>query len=173
MHLLPKMAVKKIRDIEPGELIEFKFRRSRAIGFVMGHEAQSTAVAVLYSYESDIPRYPPFAFGLSCNQNCLTYGQEWVLEVIASKHSYAGNQEHYQEPGVVYVNDEGPTIFLPWDSPLSHMSEGISFNFAKREIVNDASREVPYLNWKIWTSERHREEAPNNPIVDFKGVGTP
>ncbi len=173
MILIPNLPSKQPSQTEPGELIAFALRRHRAIGLVLANEQNRTLIGLLQSSEKGLDLAPPFAFHLDHrsygNNECLSFGRDWVLELLPGDESIPGRVSEWANSGAVYLHSDGARIFFKGIESTS-FSSGYTFNLDSSELVTDDDRGTPHLAWRIWGSEADRDHNSRQPIMSFQGI---
>lgn len=174
MQLLPQLETKSIFDAEPGELVAMELRRHRAIAIVVEQHQMECWLVVLHSTETLSPS-PPIALAVNRRQGSkpvLSYGSNWVIELIPGDESYPGNTAAYQVPGVIYVDVDGPRLYSR-AREASGFEEGTCVDLANTRFVDLADSGTPHLHWRIWESSDERQRTSTSPILEFSATQVP
>lgn len=166
MRLLQKLAAKRIGSAEPGELLISGFRKRRTIVLMLVQEPRESLVAVLGSSHHE--NISPFAYkhrGQNSSAGGLSYGNDWILELVPGPETFPNNSAHWRIPGAVYMAPEGPLIYLPVLE--EHPEDGFFFNLADNSISEASDDAATYLRWKIWVPDADRSIHGSEPLVSF------
>lgn len=170
MILLPLLDVKNVSNAEPGELIVFALRSHRALAIVLAKETARSLIGILETNEENLSPAPPFAFHLdrqSSSAECLSYGTNWVLELLPTADSVPGRRRDWETPGSIYISADGARIFFR-DLANRSFGGGYSFNLTSNELTSDTDAGTPHLSWQIWANEADRDHPSRSPIFSFE-----
>lgn len=164
MKLAHDLVVKRTSTATVGELIQFAFQEHRTLALVIWASDADVTVAVL---KSDEDLGAPFFTQIRKHGYCVSYGSEWVLELVPGPESYPRNVLGLKAPGAILLAAEGPLLFLLPHEPERHLHENLTFNLSTNEIGSPHDAWPPYFKWRIWANDADRLSARGMPIVEI------
>jgi hypothetical protein len=135
----------------------------------MRQTERSTICAFLETGEAR----PPFFMSISIDGLvCMSYGGEWLLELIFDANTFPGNGSYAEKYGIIHVGDTTVAINLNRPPDNIRMS-ACSFDLKTFETVDVHRRTcAPVTSWKIWHTAEAKHDLNTKPLFVFTILGT-
>jgi hypothetical protein len=165
MIVQPDVQFKELRDATAGEPVRFDLRSASALAIVMRQTEHGTVCAFL---ETNDEARPPFFMSMSIEGLvCMSYGGEWLLDLVFDANTFPGNGLYAEKCGTIHVSETTVAINLNRPPDNIRMSAG-SFDLKTFKTVDLHRRTcAPVTSWKIWHTVAAKREANAKPLFVF------
>ncbi|MGO4654589.1 hypothetical protein AB4Z34_07440 [Ensifer sp. 2YAB10] len=160
------LVAKKMDSLEPGELLRMTFGTSAGIVlFLRRYDYNSGLFGVLEAEE--FTNHMIWYSG-SLNEECLSYGRDWVLEEVHGKET-ACRLQHRHDGARLFLGKTGPIMcFAPPQGGGSYQVR--YFDVAGEKECESLGREAaPIHAWRIWESKAHFDRG-GQPLLEMGGA---
>jgi hypothetical protein len=165
MIVQPSIHLKELREATAGELVRFDLRGASALAIVMRKTERGTVCAFLET--NDEARAPFFMAMTTEGLMCVSYGNEWLLDLAFDADTFPGNGRYSDQHGVIHVGETTVAINLdrpPDDIGLSAATFDLK-TFKTAEVHRRTS--APVTSWKIWHTAAAKHEVNAKPLFVF------
>lgn len=150
MKVLSTASFKTIKDTQPGEIVALG-RRSRMLGIVLkDHQNNGRLVGELTDTEEPHPR----VVYASPNDECLSYGSDWVIEPVAGERAYPTLHEERRLSGVLALTKDG--WFMSFATSGIDSQGRYNIEWWRLEdfvVVKELGSAALFNAWAIWPTE--------------------
>ncbi|MCH4560330.1 hypothetical protein [Mesorhizobium jarvisii] len=161
--------VKQARACQTGELVRFDGGGGSLLAVALGliELDRYQNYLILQSSVHDIPAFS--ALPLDANHHCFSYGEDWVLEMIADGETFPGNGEGADTLGEIRIFDTSASMIV---NVLDTQMRGrrLLLNLANYQPLagrNERYQGARIQSWKIWASEDERTRIGGRAILEF------
>ncbi|WP_158670633.1 hypothetical protein [Bradyrhizobium guangdongense] len=165
MIVQPDVQLKKLSGASAGELVRLEFGRASALAIVMRQTDQSTVCAFL---ETEDKNREPFFLAVSMEDAmCMSYGKEWLLDLMFDASTYPGNSQFLDKHGVIHLSETAVAINLDRPPEDIRLSAG-AFDLRTFKTVDVHRRAyAPVTSWKIWHTAAAKHQTNAKPLFVF------
>lgn len=165
MIVKPDVQFKELTAAAAGELVRFELGGASALAIVMRQTGHSTVCAFLRVKDES---RSPFFWSISVeNLVCLSYGNEWLLDLDHDASTFPGNGQYSDKHGVIHIGED--TVAINLDRPPGEitLSAG-TFDLKTFKTVELRRRDcAPVTSWKIWHAAAAKHQANAKPLFVF------
>lgn len=156
-------------ELQAGELIRFSFDSTSTLGFCLGaREAEQPFRVLLLSPTRRIPQVPAIV-SPQLSDHVISFGSEWVLEVVDTDDSWVGNHEHSERPGTVLASADGyGMLYLE----LSGFREVVRIDLQHWQIEGGGEC-APFIKWRLWVNQTQMDRHGADPLIVFDATRAP
>jgi hypothetical protein len=167
MQIIQTISTKVLGQTSAGELIKLRAPTGNHFGIVLDNDPQGTMVAFLEPIAGN--PYPVFK-RVGGGLKCISYGPDWIVELVGNDDSWAGNRSHLTSAGALLVDDH--TVWLSLQpSSEDHRSTESYFDLRANKFTDKHPEDfTPFLQWRIWQSKEDYLRAGAKPLIEVKAV---
>jgi hypothetical protein len=165
MIVQPDVHLKELRSASAGELVRFDLRGASALAIVMRQTERGTVCAFLET--NDEARAPFFMAMTTEGLMCVSYGNEWLLDLVFDASTFPGNDRYWDQHGVIHVGETAVAINLNRPPDNIRLSAG-AFDLNTFDTADVHRRtHAPVTSWKIWHTAAAKHELNAKPLFVF------
>lgn len=163
MHSVGCGAVKKIGELEVGEIIIFSGGGQNCTGVCLGQAEGKTSIGILLC-----DKYAGKVIQLSGMLACQSHGRDWVLDLRASQCEAPKLQTHKGYPAVLV--DANRIIIAFTDADFG---EPVYFDVKSSQVVSGyPDKCIEITEFAIWRDADAMRDPGNKPLVAQKDVAS-
>lgn len=167
MHLIQTVSTKTLGQTTPGELIKLRMPSGNHFAIVLDNNPQGRMVGFLEP--TGAASYPVFK-RVSSSLNGISYGHDWVADLVGKDESWAGNRSHLTAAGALLVDADSLWLSLQPSSDDHNGTESY-FDLRTNKFTNRHPENfTPFLNWRIWASKEEYLRAGAKPLIEVNAV---
>ncbi len=166
MPIHMEFSTKTIQDIGLGELIKYQTQFGHGLGIVTAVDVSEDKVAVVALRESDGEGSFPQRSQFYLISPVLSYGQDWVLELIDTDETWPGNAKATERTGTITLVRNEKRLRLGSQRNDSK-AEWLNIETLKISPPMGYSETIPIVSWRIWSNDDERTRVGAVPIFTF------
>ena len=164
MQIVNPLTHKSISEVQPGELIVTSFGSGFALAIYLRRLEQSRSLfAIIGGPEFGTPE----VYATEHTGNCLSYGQEWVLEVVPGEETFP--QNHYRPDERASLFLDNATVVLSLKFAEFQRERRVNFDLNTMADHQLSPYAAPVFAWRVWQSDFERQKSGARPIFEITG----
>lgn len=167
MQLIQTISTKTLGQTTPGELVKLRVPNGNHFAIVLGNEHEGRLVGFLEP--TGAASYPVFR-RVSSTLNGISYGHDWIVDLVGGDESWAGNRSHLTAAGALLVDADGVWLSLQ-PNPDDHRSTESYFDLKTNKFTDRFPENfTPFMNWRIWQSKEDYLRVGAKPLIEVRAV---
>ncbi|MFC3323340.1 hypothetical protein [Mesorhizobium cantuariense] len=166
MEVFSRAQYKRLEEANPGELVRFAEGEGSTLAIVTSKSQNETFGYLLLSSTADNFEGPEFTL-FEPNDPCLSYGLNWIIELVEDERSVPRSRAGVDQLGVIRLLAEGPAMIVRGAQPNDRKRLGL-FNLQTGKFVGRERHEgAPCFAWTIWADATDMHRPGARPIAIF------
>jgi hypothetical protein len=167
MQLIQPFSTKTLGQTTAGELVKLRTPAGNPFAIILDKDSKAATIGFLEPTGGN--QYPVFR-RLGSDFQCLSYGSDWLIDLVSGDESWPGNRSYLTATGAILVDAQ-----TAWRSlqPASddHTSEESYFDLGANKFTRKHPENfTPFMNWRIWQSKEDYLRIGAKPLIDVRAV---
>jgi hypothetical protein len=170
MHFIQTISTKTLRQTAAGELIKLRVPAGNHFAIVLDYDPKGDRGPVVGFLEpTGETTYPSFR-RLGTDHKCLSYGFDWVVDLVGNDESWACNRSHLTSAGALLVDAHAVWLSLQ-PSSEDHWGRESYFDLRASKFTDKHPEDfTPFLQWRIWQNKEDFLRTGTKPLIEVNAV---